>query len=427
MYMKYTNLNSVLFALTRMNPPMPGHLALIEKLIRRAILMGIDHVYVCLSKTVDKSNPIECELKKTVLGDETQPFEAITMINSLKKKMIENTNDPEVKKKIKNMGVILLCTSEKESSPFHTILNVIRNVIEELNQQTILDDPTGLKRKHSESSLTPRTENLEKINLFIVAGEDRTDFIESVEKYYSNWEQVNKPISKEVLLRGAMSIYIEQTKTQEGIRNLKIEEISKAHGWSGTMIRNIVIHGGETKENKDIFQKIYDGMLEPDVADKLYDAIWDGLHRDPKIKTPKLNTSKSAPALPVSVPGEILVSKSANNRSRKKVAMNENGEEPARKKRPTKNERDAERIPIETVTGEIQPIVLGKKSVKRPRRNTPKGSSVDERSPFRKIHRTLKPEDLIERSSGSQSIKSKSKSKSGGKSGCLKTRRRRRR
>ena len=85
----YTNENSVFFALTRMNPPMPGHLGIVEILINKAIEKGINQVYVCLSKVLDKGNPISCELKKSVLGDEKQACDRITMINSLKRKMIE--------------------------------------------------------------------------------------------------------------------------------------------------------------------------------------------------------------------------------------------------------------------------------------------------------------------------------------------------
>lgn len=292
---RYTNDNSVFFALTRMNPPTPGHLGLIEILIHKAIEKGINHVYVCLSKTLDKGNPIECEMKKKVLGDDTQPFERITMINSLKRKMIEKTNGQSAEKQIKKMRIILFCVSDEESSPFHTIQNIIRKKIEAINRKNAMDSPEKdeegrRKRKYNSTD----TEELEKINLFMVAGADRVDFIDSVDSYYSKWPQVRTPILREAPPRGGMLSVIDQTKTQEGINTLDIDLITEQQGWSGTMIRNIVVQGGETRQNKPIFHKIYKGMLETFVADELYDAIWDGLKYN---KSPKMTkTAKKRPA-----------------------------------------------------------------------------------------------------------------------------------
>jgi len=298
---QYTNDNSVFFALTRMNPPTPGHLGLVEILINKAIEKGINHVYVCLSKTLDKGNPIECELKKKVLGDEEQPFEGITMINSLKRKMMEKTTDLEMKKGIKKMRIKLFCVSDEEHSPFHTLQNIIRKAIEAINVKNATDPIETMQV------------DLEQINLFMVAGGDRIDFIESVNNYYSNWPQVRTPILSEAPPRGGMTTFIEQTKTQEGINALDIDLITESQGWSGTMIRNIVLQGGETKQNKPIFHNIYKGMLEPSVADILYDAIWSGLKNNKSPKAAKTTTkrtvSKSTAKRTVSKSAKKTVSK----------------------------------------------------------------------------------------------------------------------
>jgi len=295
----YTNENSVFFALTRMNPPMPGHLGIVEILINKAIEKGINQVYVCLSKVLDKGNPISCELKKSVLGDEKQAFDRITMINSLKRKMIEKISGAErliVQKKIQDMHIILICVSDYEPSPFHTIQKIILNKINSLNQQTT---PESQEKEEDriDNKKQKRRIALDKINLFMVAGEDRVDFIDSVDKYYSKWAEVHTPILRMTLPRGGMVTFIEKTKTQEGIHTLDIDLIDSNGGWSGTMIRNIVSQGGETKRNKLIFQKIYNGMLETNVADILYDAIWDGLknNKSPSKKTAR-KTAKSTQA-----------------------------------------------------------------------------------------------------------------------------------
>ena len=96
--------NTFIFTLARMNPPTPGHLYLVRRLIQEAIDKNITNVYVILSKTNDNNeNPISCPEKINVLGN----FDDIskTMINSEKERMINNTIDAETKAKIQNIKV----------------------------------------------------------------------------------------------------------------------------------------------------------------------------------------------------------------------------------------------------------------------------------------------------------------------------------
>ena len=61
--------NTVIFTLARMNPPTPGHLYLIERLIEEGIQKNANKVYVILSKTNDNNeNPIPCSEKINILG-----------------------------------------------------------------------------------------------------------------------------------------------------------------------------------------------------------------------------------------------------------------------------------------------------------------------------------------------------------------------
>lgn len=50
-----------LFCISRMNPPTPGHLLLIEEMIDIAKQENIPDIHIILSQTLDKNNPIKCD------------------------------------------------------------------------------------------------------------------------------------------------------------------------------------------------------------------------------------------------------------------------------------------------------------------------------------------------------------------------------
>lgn len=262
----YTNENSVIFTITRMNPPMPGHLGLVKLLILEAIQKKVNHVYVCLSKTHDKNNPILCDMKKKLLGD-ADVVGGMTMINSLKRIMSDDPENSRIKAEIEQIKVHLICVAEDESSPFIPIQKVVANKISA--QKDVIDS----------------------INLFLVVGDDRADMLERINRNFSSWEHVNKPALGRLVIRKGMNNYIQQTETQAGIDALNVAEITRDEGWSGTMIRNIVRRGGPDLLNKPKFQEVYEGYLEPNVAGDLYDAIWYGLNKT-YVKKEKLGVKR---------------------------------------------------------------------------------------------------------------------------------------
>lgn len=82
--------NTIIFTIARMNPPTPGHLFLVQKLIDKAIALNVDEVYIILSKSNDDNeNPILCEEKQIMLGKIDDVSK--TMINALKQRMIAET------------------------------------------------------------------------------------------------------------------------------------------------------------------------------------------------------------------------------------------------------------------------------------------------------------------------------------------------
>ena len=248
-----------------MNPPMPGHLGLVKILILEAIQKKVNHVYVCLSKTHDKNNPILCDMKKKLLGDADAVVGGMTMINSLKKIMSDDPEYSRIKAEIEQIKVHLICVAEDESSPFIPIQKVVANKI----------------KAHDGN-----------INLFLVVGDDRADMLDRINSNFSSWEHVNKPARGRLVIRKGMKNYIQQTETQAGIDALNVAEITRDEGWSGTMIRNIVRLGGAGLKNKSKFQEVYAGYLEPDVAGDLYDAIWYGINKTYVKKRKTVSVSK---------------------------------------------------------------------------------------------------------------------------------------
>lgn len=116
MSIDYRPENTVVFTLARMNPPTPGHLHLIRRLIEEGIARNAERVYVILSKTNDNNeNPIPCSEKLNVLG--TPEDISKTMIRSLKEKMKSESDDQELKHKIDNIVVQTMCVPEKKGPP----------------------------------------------------------------------------------------------------------------------------------------------------------------------------------------------------------------------------------------------------------------------------------------------------------------------
>jgi len=58
----------LIFTIARMNPPTPGHFALIKKMLEEAIQYGVKKVHIILSSKTDRiKNPLEAEEKKYIL------------------------------------------------------------------------------------------------------------------------------------------------------------------------------------------------------------------------------------------------------------------------------------------------------------------------------------------------------------------------
>jgi hypothetical protein len=95
-----------LVTIARMNPPTLGHLQLIKKIMLYATFVKEKDIFIILSNTEDKKNPLSCDRKKELLN-------SLGMINSLK---ISATKEEAA---IKDINVHIFCMKDplSESIP----------------------------------------------------------------------------------------------------------------------------------------------------------------------------------------------------------------------------------------------------------------------------------------------------------------------
>ena len=248
--------NTIIFTLARMNPPTPGHLYVIQKLIEEGINKNAERVYVILSKTNDNNeNPIPCSEKINVLG--TQEDIAKTMIKSTKELMKSNTNDEDMKRKIDNIIVETICVPEiSKATPFTPLYSIV-----------------GVKNE------------IPDLNLFLVIGDDRANMLDSITDTFFKRENINS-VDGLILDRPDMGEFKELSKDREKLNTINISEIPVG-ALSASFVRNLV------KNNmRDKFIELYSPYLDQSKIPVLYEAILEGL------KLPK-NKSKSVPSKPL--------------------------------------------------------------------------------------------------------------------------------
>jgi nicotinic acid mononucleotide adenylyltransferase len=217
----------IIFTISRMNPPTPGHLELIRKLIEKAIEMNADKVYVILSKSVDNSdNPIECPSKIDVLNE---------MVGRLKETMKQQYQQ------IDNIEVVFKCVDPEEKSPISTISNIVYGYDESI--------------RHS-------------LYLFLIVGDDRADLLGTMDKLFG---KTVCSVEAQILKREEMKTY----------KNLCVKDLNKLvisdvpiSALSASLVRKLVKY-----EPKDNFVQVYRPYLSEDLIDRLYNEITAGFAR----------------------------------------------------------------------------------------------------------------------------------------------------
>lgn len=123
--------NIVVFTIGRMNPPTPGHMALIEKLIHRAAILGQTKFGIILSHSKDMpKNPFNCNEKRNLLLS--------GMIDALKIQMKQKSdtyNPPISPESINAIEPIIICMDDEMPAEFgkHPILKSVNALIASYN------------------------------------------------------------------------------------------------------------------------------------------------------------------------------------------------------------------------------------------------------------------------------------------------------
>jgi nicotinic acid mononucleotide adenylyltransferase len=251
MSINYNNDNTIIFTLARMNPPTPGHLYLILRLIEEALKKNINDVYVILSKTNDNNeNPISCPEKINVLGEYNDITK--TMINSQKGIMIDQAEDQEIKNKIQTIKVHTICVPDtKGATPFTPINDILES-----------------------------KKDIPDLNLFLIIGDDRQNMLDSITDFvFKKWDNV-KSVDGIVLPREEMTQYKELTKDPEKLNSLNISDVP-LNAMSASFVRNIV-----KNRRQDKFNELYSPFLEESKIPILYQAILNGIENLPANKKP---------------------------------------------------------------------------------------------------------------------------------------------
>jgi nicotinic acid mononucleotide adenylyltransferase len=247
MSINYNNENTIIFTLARMNPPTPGHLYLIQRLIEEALSKNVDKVYVILSKTNDNNeNPIPCPEKINVLGEPDDITK--TMINTLKYTLESQTQDAVLRTKIQNMKIITICVPEqKGATPF--------------------------------TPLMPIVGPLPEANLILIIGDDRKSLLDSITDFFFKWDNVHS-ITGIILPREEMSEYKEKSKNPAELDKINMSSVP-INAMSASFVRNIV-----KNQRRDKFTELYSPYLDEQKIPGLYEEILHGVQNLPPNKKP---------------------------------------------------------------------------------------------------------------------------------------------
>jgi hypothetical protein len=271
MSIDYRNDNTIVFTLARMNPPTPGHLYLIQRLIEEGISKNVNQVYIILSKTNDNNeNPIPCLEKINVLGNPDDISK--TMVKTVKENMISNNIDENMKNKIKNILVVSICVPEQpRATPFTPLFSIID------------------ERK-----------DIPDLNLFMVIGEDRANMLDSITDFFFKFDNVNS-VNGLILDRPNMGEFKKISSNPQELASLNISEVPIG-AVSASFVRNLVKYN-----MRDKFIELYRPYLDQSKIIGLYQEILEGSQLPP-------NKKKESPQKPLKYSYPMIKQKPLNKK-----------------------------------------------------------------------------------------------------------------
>ena len=250
MSISYNDHNTIIFSLARMNPPTPGHLYLIQRLIEEAIKRNINKVYVILSKTNDNNeNPIPCNEKLNILGSNIDAVNNMTEVlkkQMIQQKMNDSTIDEAQKEdiisKINRMIVDYICVPDvKGATPFTPISSIIYNM-----------------------------QDVPDINLILIIGDDRAEMLDSIASLFFFKRDNVHSIDGIILDRPDMGTYKNMSVDQLVALDISTVPVG---AFSASFVRKLVKYG-----LKDKFVDVYKAYLDMPKIDNLYNYVQSGLN-----------------------------------------------------------------------------------------------------------------------------------------------------
>jgi nicotinic acid mononucleotide adenylyltransferase len=238
-----------------MNPPTPGHLLLIKKLIEEAIRQNVPKVYVILSKTNDNNeNPIDCQEKINILGENVDAMNnmVIGLKNQMKIELERQELEPVIlentRSKIDRIEVIFLCVRPDQLSPIFPLYDIVGSYSE-----------------------------IPNLNLFMIVGDDRADFLDTIADSFLFKNKNINSVNGQILAREDMDAF--KRLSPEELSRIAIEEMPVS-AFSASFVRKLVKLG-----MKDKFDDVYKLYLTQDKINHLYEIISEGLSKpEPKAK-----------------------------------------------------------------------------------------------------------------------------------------------
>jgi nicotinic acid mononucleotide adenylyltransferase len=231
----YTNANTVVFTIARMNPPTPGHMELIRKLITTAADIGVNEVYLILSKTMDAKNPIACD-----------------------------AHDADAIHKKAALEPLIQHIKESLRSTVH--INVI--CVPETNY-------FGNKATPFDSLSTLIYEKRDDVNVVALLGSDRSKMVDNIFSIVRKNPNVNS-FAAMLLSRDGDGMETLKTSSADDLSKMNVYDIP-VNQYSASLVRNLVKFGLQDK-----FTQIYFPYLGQPLTDELYRSIQHGLrtHKD---------------------------------------------------------------------------------------------------------------------------------------------------
>lgn len=242
---------TLIFTISRMNPPTPGHMEVVKELFHQAIRLGESTVYIILSKKRDDKNPIPCS-KDTNRDDATKLEVLEHLIQGLRDRLISMESNKQ--HTIQSLHVVPVCVNIDEISPFVTL----RRILEE---QPLIRD------------------------LFVIIGEDRADMVESIRNVVNKKAITPYHVDSYILKRPGMDVL--KATRGDAYTHLDVDAIEPSE-ISGSFVRNLVRDGQE-----NLFKRLYHKYaphMPQNLIQKLYRTIEEGTKKK-RVREPPPTTS----------------------------------------------------------------------------------------------------------------------------------------